>query len=644
MKRRLFWKRLCALLLSAALLAGDASAVSASVLPEAPEAEWEIEDAAPESERGNEEQQDVSGQTPGEGSEQESEKGSGVTEQEPAGPSEEPGKSGAGASETPEQNAAESSETPAPEVSETPEQTDGNPQETPEQTEEDPQDTPVPEAETAPEISESAAGETSGTAEQDPAETPGAIGTDTEMPSESTEQIPEVSEETAEELPPEEDQGFQVLDQDGNPLSVNLEEVDDPEALEAQVDFSRVSGELVWLQDIHVETEGTVNVRIRLENLDGKVVTVVHFPDTGEVEYPEAEILDGEVLSFSLDSFSPVAVYAAEDLYHYSREDMATILTWKEKYIPNGFEDLLGYSDSWWDSLYDYERSLAEFMEGLIENLSDTVYDGQDLFSCIRILEGGVPAEAFFDGTVYQGLTVEDLYTLSEYGYDLEDVYAFLAGACGWEDTELFREYLQSLESEAGPDAGPEALAGMAERIMPANPMLYALSDGDLVASMSVSSTGFSGTGHGTIWKLSIGGADAICATRGRSARNGFLYNANPGTYEVRTGGEGYLATVAAFSGDYYACGQIALWLFLESESYTRTEVEERAYALLDESDTTIESMLVRIWNYYRRAAQNPETYYVFHSDNANAQTIFTSDFPDTYPYEGGGGEEPGPG
>ena len=644
MKRRLFWKRLCALLLSAALLAGDASAVSASVLQEAPEAEWEIEDAAPESERRNEEQQDVSGQTPGEGSEQESEKGSGVTEQEPAGPSEEPGKSGAGASETPEQNAAESSETPAPEVSETPEQTDGNPQETLEQIEEDPQETPVPEAETAPEISESAAGETSGTAGQDPAETPGAIGTDTEMPSESTEQIPGASEETAEELPPEEDQGFQVLDQDGNPLSVNLEEVDDPEALEAQVDFSRVSGELVWLQDIHVETEGTVNVRIRLENLDGKVVTVVHFPDTGEVEYPEAEILDGEVLSFGLDSFSPVAVYAAEDLYHYSREDMATILTWKEKYIPNGFEDLLGYSDSWWDSLYDYERSLAEFMEGLIENLSDTVYDGQDLFSCIRILEGGVPAEAFFDGTVYQGLTVEDLYTLSEYGYDLEDVYAFLAGACGWEDTELFREYLQSLESEAGPDAGPEALAGMAERIMPANPMLYALSDGDLVASMSVSSTGFSGTGHGTIWKLSIGGADAICATRGRSARNGFLYNANPGTYEVRTGGEGYLATVAAFSGDYYACGQIALWLFLESESYTRTEVEERAYALLDESDTTIESMLVRIWNYYRRAAQNPETYYVFHSDNANAQTIFTSDFPDTYPYEGGGGEEPGPG
>ena len=99
MKRRLFWKRLCALLLSAALLAGDASAVSASVLPEVPETEWEIEDAAPESERGNEEQQDVSGQIPGEGSEQESEKGSGVTEQEPAGPSEEPGKSGAGASE-----------------------------------------------------------------------------------------------------------------------------------------------------------------------------------------------------------------------------------------------------------------------------------------------------------------------------------------------------------------------------------------------------------------------------------------------------------------------------------------------------------------------------------------------------------------
>ena len=67
MKRRLFWKRVCALLVSAALLAGNASAVSASVMPEVPEAEWEIEDGAPESERGNEEQQDVSGQIAGEG-------------------------------------------------------------------------------------------------------------------------------------------------------------------------------------------------------------------------------------------------------------------------------------------------------------------------------------------------------------------------------------------------------------------------------------------------------------------------------------------------------------------------------------------------------------------------------------------------
>ncbi len=635
MKRRLFWKRLWALLLSAALLAGDVSTVSASVLPE-------IQEAVSETEMETEEQQDEPALSPKEETGQESgeasqipEETSEIPEQVPEETSEIPEQEGTESAKELEQDPAEPSKTPEQKIPETPD--------IPIHAEEGSQETPAPEAETVPETPESAAEETSGTTGQDPEKAPGAVGTDAETSSENTEQILELPEETAEKLPPEEDQKFQVLDQEGNPLIVELKEVDDPEALEAQVDFSRVSGELVWLQDVHVETEETVNVRIRLENLEGKAVTVVHFPDTGGVEYPKAEVLDGEVVAFSLDSFSPVAVYAAEDLYHYSREDMSTILTWKEKYIPNGFEDLLGYSDSWWNSLYDYERSLAEFMVGLIENLSDTVYDGQDLSSCIRILEGGVPAETFFDGTVYQGLTVEDLYTLSEYGYGLEDVYAFLAGACGWEDTKLFREYLQSLKSETGPDAGLEALAGMEERIMPVNPMLYALSDGDLVASMSVSSTGFSGTGHGTIWKLSIGGVDAICATRGKSARNGFLYKANSGEYEVRTGGEGYLATVAAFSGDYYACGQIALWLFLESASYTRTEVEERAYALLDESDTTIESMIVRIWNYYRRAEQNPETYYVFHSDNANAQTIFTSDFPDTYPYEGGG-EKPGPG
>lgn len=469
-----------------------------------------------------------------------------------------------------------------------------------------------------------------------------AVSDETDTEADEEEACDEVQEEQAEDSA--ETDGITVTDSQGNSLPVTVEDVENSEEILKSVDDSKVSGTCVWFQEVSVEKEGEepVSVTLRTEELSSlglgnRVVTVVHFPEGKETEYLRAEILDEDTISFTLDSFSPVAVFAAEDLYHYDREELSTILTWKEHYMPGGFEDLLNYGDLWWDSLYDYERELAEFLKGQIVELSSEVYDGQDMDTCISIMEGGISAKDFFAGTVFKALTLEDMYSLHRMGLSLEDVYEALMVLCGEGSMDGW-----SAENIGGDQR--RELEDIVWNLLPSNPMLR-VSNGDLVADMSVTNTGYKGTSHGTIWKLTIGGKPALCLSKGKSARNGFLYNANPGAYEQKNDGIGYLVSRAGLSGDYYVCVQIALWLYQQSQSYTKTQVEERAYGMLDESEAVIEPMVSTIWNNYYGAIQNSKSYYVFHSDNSNAQNGGTSEMPSTHTYTGGGnGNEGGEG
>ena len=61
----------------------------------------------------------------------------------------------------------------------------------------------------------------------------------------------------------------------------------------------------------------------------------------------------------------------AASQYHFIEEDSDSVAKWLELYCPNGFEELLAYDETWWDSLYDYEREYAEFLVGLIVELSE---------------------------------------------------------------------------------------------------------------------------------------------------------------------------------------------------------------------------------------------------------------------------------
>ena len=162
-----------------------------------------------------------------------------------------------------------------------------------------------------------------------------------------------------------------------------------------------------------VMAEETVGQDTNEEELQSKEVVSEDEPE----DEPAEEILPEEVSSEedaaemdydTTEAESEVSESTGEtdesetDLqYHFTEGDVASILTWKEQYFSEGYEQLLAQDESWWDGLYDYERDLAEFLVSIAPDLSEQVYMGQDLEQCLEILDTGVSADEFFCGTVF---------------------------------------------------------------------------------------------------------------------------------------------------------------------------------------------------------------------------------------------------
>lgn len=285
--------------------------------------------------------------------------------------------------------------------------------------------------------------------------------------------------------------------------------------------------------------------------------------------------------------------------YHFKEEDDKSVQKWLELYCPDGFEDLLAYDAAWWNNLHDYEREYAKFLLGLIVELAENVYEEQELSECIRILESGVDADDFFRGTVFQGLTLEDLKLLYERGMSLDEF----------------------------------ALTGDGRRKRTQS--TYSLDQGVQMAKVQVVPTGYSGTGHGTIYKITLGGVSAICISFGKSCRNSYLYHAEPGTYQKKVGHMAYFASYANISGATYAACQIAAWLFLENENLSETKVRSRARAMLNiSSEEAMEQMLGYVCNFYFAAKSYSGTYYEYRSSHPNAQLLIVYKEPKTEEYK----------
>ena len=73
--------------------------------------------------------------------------------------------------------------------------------------------------------------------------------------------------------------------------------------------------------------------------------------DAAEMDYDTAEA-ESEVS----ESTGETDESETDLQYHFTEGDVASILTWKEQYFSEGYEQLLSQDESWWDGLYDYER------------------------------------------------------------------------------------------------------------------------------------------------------------------------------------------------------------------------------------------------------------------------------------------------
>lgn len=342
-----------------------------------------------------------------------------------------------------------------------------------------------------------------------------------------------------------------------------------------------------------------------------------------EEEEPEEELIEEE---------------NEEAQYHFEDGDADSVRQWMDTHLPGGYRDILSKSDAWWESLYDYERDLAEFIRASLTELDENAYSGQELEEIIVILEGGVPASDFFAGTVFDVLDLLDLYSLRDGGWTLDDAYGCLAELASG----------RRREESAAEDAclirvAEKLYGGLGGGIMAYSLASGALEAGDIVAVLSVSASGYSGTGHGQIYELRLGGKRGLCMSFGKSARSGYQYFAGEGEYEKKLGGLGYLADYANLSDKYYAVVQIAAWLYMESGSYTKNQVVNRAVSMLDTSVDEAEGMAELVWAYYQGACQHTNEYYVFQSASGNAQEILTNGIPSTDIYEGSE-PEPGPG
>ena len=294
--------------------------------------------------------------------------------------------------------------------------------------------------------------------------------------------------------------------------------------------------------------------------------------------------------------------------YHFTDGDVASILTWKEQYFSEGYEQLLSQDESWWDGLYDYERDLAEFLVSIAPDISEQVYLGQDLEQCLEILDTGVSADEFFCGTVFEGLEKEDLQALKEEGYSLEAL-AETAEQMLAENSRAAESSITENEIDTQEETVEEALA-----------------------KLIVSYTGYNGTGHGKIFKLTLGGQPAFCLQPGKSARTGYVYKAGEGEYEICNDGLGNLIAQVSVGAENYVSIQISIWLYQSSTTLSMEQVVARTVAMLNiSSPEAADKMASNVWNYYQQAGNGSQTYYIYHSDNSNAQITGLKDQPELF-------------
>ena len=417
-----------------------------------------------------------------------------------------------------------------------------------------------------------------------------------------------------------------ITDNDNNQIDYTLKDIENQDELIEKIDFSKISGNLVWFKDISVSESGNKKVSISINDINDRIPYVVHFKNGTEPEYVDATI-ENDTVNFELDSFSPIAIYVSNNVFHYTIGDEESFLEWKDLYMPNGIDDLYSYDENWYNSLFDYEKDLVDMLKSLIVDLPDNVWDGQSLDECISIIENGTNADVFFAGTIYAGLQLDDLYKLKQYNYTLENVADFINGLNG-DNNEYFTTYLDKLENDEDVSIY-ENLIDILGKLTFSFVSTYDSNSGSLVGVMKVTPTKWKGINHGTMYKLQVNDTVGLCGGYGKHARNGYLYKAGKGDFVEAYGPIGYICKYANWGGVNWVGAQLALWLMQQSRNYDAFTVKTYAMAMVARSDelykTEINDIANYAWMIYSSAKKNPCKYYIYVSTNPSAQPYYTN-------------------
>ncbi len=326
-----------------------------------------------------------------------------------------------------------------------------------------------------------------------------------------------------------------------------------------------------------------------------------------------------------------------DTLFHWEEDDLDGAYEWVDRYLPEGFEDILQYGDSWWDALYDHEREIAEMCRDSIPEAKPDPnrYTDQSIEECLAVLESGVSPEEFFSGTLFEGLEAEELQALNGDGWTLEDVEELFT-AWLWEDRES-EIYAAYLENEPEHYESLLYAVGVAMTNAGVSVTYDSTEGGEEVAVLRLVPTGFTGIGHGPIHNLVLGGMQGACLDFGSPATTGALYYAAEGTYEKCSGPIGYLVMLLgsySLSREDYACLQVAVWALCESTSFKEVNVKIFAASRMGGTENMSkpkrDALFEKVWVYYKTALQNTRPYYVFHAKNSNYQRTAVPKVPDT--------------
>lgn len=319
-----------------------------------------------------------------------------------------------------------------------------------------------------------------------------------------------------------------------------------------------------------------------------------------------------------------VQVYAAEDTEkNRSVQEEQSIVEWIEANIPEDYSELLNRPQEWWDNLTSNQKMAAEiFAEPIVED--NRFYNDQTLEEIIAIIENQeVKSSDFFNRTLFENITLEQLYELKNRSLELDDLADAILGLYDYDG------YLMTDD---------KALLELAVTVSGYSPIMtfaYIAQEGEDVSYMTLKDTGYE-DGHGhTFWRITNGGENVYCLKHGATLKKSYAY----GNVQESTGAAEYLIKNYgnSSSDEGYMCIQMAVWALLDGQS--ESSVQTYAYSWFTKGGISTADAFA--WaqttkQFFSLAANKSGTIYVAEGP-AGSQPIGKPTLFLTTPYTGGG-------